>query len=191
MRCPSVWFVLVHRYGSFDQNILFLKWQYDIYSLFIHQFYTSHVFNIPSATLSSMTVTFSSSHIRRLRKLIKMPFVKSSLFTSYASASTHLKQWATHEYHFWAQSREIIFEMCPVKQKSRQGELDHRHHRGRNLRGISKHYICCHLDQSWLHNDVIIRVSTKQTAWCINTACRSDEQHQIILITLPFPAHVQ
>lgn len=44
----------------------------------------------PSATLSSMTVTFSSLHTRRFRKLMKMPLETSSLFTSYASASTHL-----------------------------------------------------------------------------------------------------
>ena len=32
----------------------------------------------------------------------------------------------------------------------------------RNLRGISKHYICGNLEHSWLYNDVIVWVSEKQ-----------------------------
>lgn len=51
---------------------------------------SDYVCALPSPTLSSMTVTFSSSHTRCLRKFMKIPFDTSSLLTSYALASTHL-----------------------------------------------------------------------------------------------------
>ncbi len=69
----------------------FVKKKMELFKLNVYTKNDLNIFNPkPSATLSSMTVTFSGSISLFIRKLMKIPLERSSLFTSNASASTHL-----------------------------------------------------------------------------------------------------
>lgn len=90
--------------------------------------YFTCVLYIPSATLSSMTVTFSSSQTRRLRKLMKMPFDKSSCFTSYASASTHLNTPASYTWGTLVRMKQGDQFRVNSKQNKKEAEQVNQHH---------------------------------------------------------------
>lgn len=133
-----------------------------------------------------MTVTFSSSQTRRLRKLMKMPFDTSSRFTSYASASTQLNTTSmsdtcSNQVGRFIQMR-LKLKSLPLDLFKANTEQVNWHHLKKgieHLRGISKHYICCHLDQSWLYNDIIIGVSLREIVQIINI--NNDESFTSIL----------